>query len=77
MLQNIKADWISLLEPLWRVIGEYKTFIVKMCKDAVVMELILISKQTISRKLAKYNCNLFCDIGTLLALPCILRCWKV
>jgi hypothetical protein len=74
MLRNIKAGWISLLEPLRRVMGEYKTLIVKMCKDIAVMEPALISKQTTSRKSAKYNCNLLCDVGTLLALPCVLRC---
>jgi hypothetical protein len=38
MLQSIKTHWISLLEPLRRVMEEYKTLIVKMCEDAPIKE---------------------------------------
>jgi hypothetical protein len=36
MLRNVKTHWILLLEPLRRVMGEYKTLIVKMYEDATV-----------------------------------------
>jgi hypothetical protein len=39
IVNNVKTRWISLLEPLKRVLGEYKTLIVKMCEDAVVKDL--------------------------------------
>jgi hypothetical protein len=52
--------------------GEYKTLIVKMCKDAAVKEPALIPKQAASRESARQNCDLLCDIGTLLALLCTL-----
>jgi hypothetical protein len=48
--------------------GEYKTFIIKMYKDAAVKEPALTSKQAASKEFARQNC----DIGTLLALPCVL-----
>jgi hypothetical protein len=56
-----------------KVMGKYKTLIVKMCKDSAIKELVLTSKQAAFRESAKHNCNLLCDIGTLLALLCILR----
>jgi len=34
MLRNVKTQWISLLEPLRRIMDEYKTLVVKMCEDA-------------------------------------------
>jgi hypothetical protein len=49
MLQNVKTCWISLLEPPRRVMGEYKTLIVKMCEDAVVKEPALTPKQATSK----------------------------
>jgi hypothetical protein len=72
MLRNVKIHWISLLEPLRRVMGEYKTLIVKMCEDVAVKEPTLTSKQVASRKSTKHNCDLLCDVGILLALPCVL-----
>lgn len=33
MLKNVKTRWISLLEPLQCVLGEYKALIVKKAKD--------------------------------------------
>jgi hypothetical protein len=60
------------LEPLKRVLGEYKTLIVKMCEDAMVKEPALTPKHAASKESAKHNCDLFCDVGTLLALPCVL-----
>jgi hypothetical protein len=72
MLRKVKTHWISLLEPLRRVMGEYKTLIVKMYKEATVKEPAFTPKQATFRESAKHNCNLFCDVGTLLALPCVL-----
>jgi hypothetical protein len=45
MLKNVKTRWISLLEPLKRVLAEYKTLVVKMCEDSAVKERALIPKQ--------------------------------
>jgi hypothetical protein len=53
MLKNVKTRWISLLEPLKRVLGEYKTLIVKMCEDAALKEPVLTPKQAASRESAK------------------------
>jgi hypothetical protein len=53
MLKNVKMRWISLLEPLKRVLGEYKTLIVKMCEDAALKEPAFTLKQAISRESAK------------------------
>ena len=72
MLRNVIISWISLLEPLWRVMGDYKTLIVKMCEDAAIKEPALTSKHAASKESVRLNCDLFCDIGTLLALPCVL-----
>ena len=52
--------------------GEYKTLIVKMYKDAANKEPAVTTKQTASRESTKHNCDLFCDIDTLLILPYIL-----
>ena len=38
MLKNVKTHWNSLLEPLRKVMNEYRTLIVKMYEDAVVKE---------------------------------------
>ena len=72
MLQNVKTRWISLLEPLKRVMGEYKTLVVKMCDDAAVKGPALTAKQAAARESARENYDLLCDIGTLLGLPCIM-----
>jgi hypothetical protein len=69
-LNNVKTRWISLLEPLKRVLGEYKTLIAKMCEDAAIKDPEPKAKEVIEK--AKYNLNLLCDVDTLLALPCIL-----
>jgi uncharacterized circularly permuted ATP-grasp superfamily protein len=53
MLKNVKTWWISLLEPLRRILGEYKTLVVKMCKDSAMKELALTPKQQISRESAR------------------------
>jgi hypothetical protein len=52
--------------------GEYKTLIAKMCEVAAIMELEMTSKQPTARKSARHNYELLCDVGTLLALPCIM-----
>jgi hypothetical protein len=44
MLRNVKTQWISLLEPLKRILGKYKTLIVKMCEDAAIKEPALTPK---------------------------------
>jgi hypothetical protein len=72
ILKIIITWWISLLKPLERFIGEYKILIVKMREDAVVKESEMTSMQATTRKLAWHNYELLCDVGTLLALPCIL-----
>lgn len=72
MLRNVKTRWISLLEPLKRVMGEYKTLVVKMCDDAAVKGPQLTAKQVAAREAARENYDLLCDIGTLLGLPCIM-----
>jgi hypothetical protein len=72
ILRNIKTRWISLLEPLKRVMGEYKTLIVKMCEDAIVQQPKMTSKQAPARESARHNYDLLCDVNTLLTLPCIM-----
>lgn len=62
MLKNVKTRWLSLLEPLKRVMGEYKTLIAKMCQDAAVKEPELTVKQTTARESARQNYELLCDI---------------
>ena len=51
---------------------DYKTLIVKMSEDSTIKELALTPKQAASKELAKHNCDLLCDIGTLLTLPFVL-----
>lgn len=51
---------------------EYKILIVKMCEDAAVNEPKIIGKQTAGKETARHNLDLFCDVGTLLGLPCLL-----
>ena len=38
MLKNVETRRISLLNPLRRVLGEYKTLIIKMYEDAALKE---------------------------------------
>jgi hypothetical protein len=72
MCKNVKTRWISLLEPLRRVLSEYKTLVVKMCEDLVVKEPALTPKQQTSKEFARRNLDMLCDISTLLALPCLM-----
>jgi hypothetical protein len=60
ILQNVATRWISMLEPLKCVLGEYKTLIVKMAQDA-----------NEESKVA-HNLVLLFDVHTLLALPCLM-----
>jgi hypothetical protein len=60
ILQNVTTRWISLLEPLKHVLGEYKTLIVKMAQDAA------------KESKAALNLCVLCDVHTLLALPCLM-----
>jgi hypothetical protein len=43
-----------------------------MCEDAAMKEPFLTPKQATSRESAKHNCDLLCDVGMLLELPCVL-----
>jgi hypothetical protein len=43
--QNVRTQWISFLEPLKRVMGEYKTLIVKIYEDATMKEREMTSMQ--------------------------------
>jgi hypothetical protein len=38
MLRKVKTCWILVLEPLRRIMGEYKTLIYKMAKDVAVKD---------------------------------------
>jgi len=49
----------SLLDPLRRVMGEYKTLVAKMCQDATVKEPELAMKEAAAKELARHNYNLF------------------
>ena len=55
MLKNVKTRWISLPESLKRVLGEYRTLIVKMCDDATVKEQALTARQAATTESAKRN----------------------
>ena len=48
---------------------EYKTLIVKMAEDATVKNLNAKDKEASAK--ARNNLDLLCDVGTLLALPCL------
>jgi hypothetical protein len=76
ILQNVSTRWIFLLEPLKRIMKEYKTLIVKMCKNATVKEPELIGKQAAGKESTSHNLDLLCDVGTLLGLPCLLPLWE-
>jgi hypothetical protein len=60
ILGSVRTRWINMLEPLKRVLSEYKTLIVKMSKDAT------------EESKAAHNLMLLCDVSTLLALPSLL-----
>jgi hypothetical protein len=60
ILQNVTTRWISILEPLKHVLGEYKTLIVKMAQDVA------------EESKVAHNLCLLCDVHTLLALPCLM-----
>ena len=72
MLRNVRTCWISMLELLRRILGEYKTLICKMAKDAAVKDLHLSDKQRASRENARHNLDLLYDVGILFVLPCLL-----
>ena len=69
LLRNVKTRWISVLEPLKRIMVEYKTLIVKMAEDAAVKNPNAKDKEVSAK--ARNNLDLLCDVGTLLALPCL------
>ena len=60
ILNKVQTRWTSLLEPLKRICGEYKTLIVKFITN--------VSKESGARK----HLSFLLDIATLLVLPCIL-----
>jgi hypothetical protein len=72
MLRHVKTCWSLVLEPLKRIMGEYKTLICKMAEDAAVKDPHLSKKQRPSREIARHNLDLLCDVGTLFTLPCLL-----
>jgi hypothetical protein len=74
MLRNIKTHWISLLESLRKIMNKYKTMICKMAKDAVVKYSHLTKKQRSPKETTRYNLDLLCNVGTLLALTCLGIC---
>jgi hypothetical protein len=43
-----------------------------MCEDSIVKKPALTPKQQASKESARRNLDLLCDIGTLLALPCLM-----
>jgi hypothetical protein len=67
VLRNVTTRWISLLDPLRRIMGEYKTLLVKLCDDAAVKEPELTTKQRAAKDAARQNYSLLCDLGTLLS----------
>ena len=69
LLRNVKTQWISVLEPLKRIMLEYKTLIVKMAEDTVVKNPNVKEKEVSAK--ARNNLDLLCDVGTLLALLCL------
>jgi len=58
MLHNLKTRWISLLEPLRRIVDEYKTLVVKMREDVVVKEPNLTAKQAATKESTRLNYEL-------------------
>ena len=60
ILRNVKTRWISCLEPVKRVMSEYKALVLKMQMDSS------------SLATAKGNLNLLCEIELFLGLACIL-----
>ena len=60
MLRHVQTRWISLLQPLKRICGKYKTLIVKFAEDAP------------KESAAKKNLRLLLDVTMLFSLPCIL-----
>ena len=59
-MKNVKTRWISCLEPVKRVMSEYKALMLKMQMDSS------------SLPTTKANMNLLCEIELLLDLACIL-----
>ena len=72
MLRNVKTCWISVLEPLRRIMGEYITLIYKMAEDVAVQDLHLSERQRASKETTRHNLDLLSDVGTLFILPCLL-----
>jgi hypothetical protein len=60
ILGNVKTRWISLLEPMKRVLSEYKILIVKMNND------------TGEESKVVQNLSSLCDVHTLLAFPYVI-----
>jgi hypothetical protein len=49
-----------MVSPSKKILGEYKALVVKMVKNSVSVDII------------KPNCELICDLETLLGLSCII-----
>lgn len=60
IFKNVKAKWISYLEPIKRIMSKYEALVLKMHMDSP------------SLTTAKANLNLLCEIELLLGLVCIL-----
>jgi hypothetical protein len=64
-LCNIKTRWISMLNPLKHLLGEYKWLVVKMHMDVP------------KNKLSAKNLDLLCDLELGFGLPCIFPMLEV
>jgi hypothetical protein len=72
MLRNMKTRWISVLEPLRRILGEYKTMICKMAEDAAIKDLHLSDKQRASRRML--GTISICFVMLVHCLSCLIYC---
>jgi hypothetical protein len=64
IFKNVKAKWISYLEPIKSIMSEYEALVLKMHMDSP------------SLATAKANLNLLYEIELLLGLACILPMLK-
>ncbi len=55
ILKNVKTPWISMLSPIWHVMVEYKTLLMKMALDAPINEKAKVV-------FLKDNFDLICDV---------------
>ncbi len=55
ILKNVKTHWIFILSPIWHVMVEYKTLLMKMALDASINEKAKVV-------FLKDNFDLICDV---------------